>query len=95
MSEPVIHQNKDGSFKLTWLLGNTFFTDRLQALLDEVGLHGNVWPLKSGQARLTCQYPADKVDEVLFVCYLFRQQLTEVRQLNQTWFRSPEAGGGP
>jgi hypothetical protein len=95
MAEPVVQQNKDGSYKLTWLLGNTYFADRLQELLGEVELKGNIWPLKSGQARLTCQYPHEKVLEVSFVCYLFQQHLAEIKQLNHTWFHSPEAESEP
>lgn len=95
MAEPVVHQNKDGSFKLSWLLTNTFYADRLKELLAEFGLDGNVWPLKSGQARLICQYPADKALEVLFVCHLFAERIQRIKQLNNTWFHSPEDESGP
>lgn len=95
MADPVVHQNKDGSYKLSWLLPNTYFADRLQELLAEVGLVGNVWPLKSGQARLVCQYGQEKLLEVNFVCFLYGQKSRHIKTLNQTWLNSPEVDSGP
>lgn len=90
MAEPVVTQQKDGSYKLSWLLPNTYYADRLQELLQEVGLSGNTWPLKSGQARLVCTYESERVLDALFVCFLFTRKMQQFKQLNQTWLHSAE-----